>query len=185
MNIVTEITPNPETLKFKVSKDLLKSNGIEFKRVEDAQENKFIEELFGIDGVKSIFVGSNFVSITKKTQAVWGQLKAKILIFLVDYLNSHEIIFNEKKIQIENDDNNLIKDKTSKKIKDIIDAKVRPAVARDGGDIIFRNFKNGIVYLTLKGACAGCPSSTATLKQGIENLLKHYFPEVQSVQEIN
>ena len=85
-------------------------------------ENKFIEELFGIDGVKSIFVGSNFVSITKKPQAVWGQLKAKILIFLVDYLNSHEIIFNEKKIQIENDDNNLIKDKTSKKIKDIIDA---------------------------------------------------------------
>ena len=175
MNIVTEITPNPETLKFKVSKKLLKSNGIEFKRVEDAQENKFIEELFGIDGVKSIFVGSDFVSITKKTQAVWGQLKAKILIFLVDYLNSHEIIFNEKK---------LIKDKTSKKIKDIIDAKVRPAVARDGGDIIFRNFKNGIVYLSLKGACAGCPSSTATLKQGIENLLKHYFPEVQSVQEI-
>ena len=107
MNIVTEITPNPETLKFKVSKNLLKLNGIEFKRVEDAQENNFIEELFGIDGVKSIFVGSNFVSITKKTQTVWGQLKPKILTFLVDYLNSHEIIFNEKKIQIENDDNNL------------------------------------------------------------------------------
>ena len=93
MNIVTEITPNPETLKFKVSKNLLKSNGIEFKRVEDAQENKFIEELFGIDGVKSIFVGSNFVSITKKTQAVWGQLKAKILIFLVDYCHHFQFVF--------------------------------------------------------------------------------------------
>ena len=184
MNVITEITPNPETLKFKLDKNLLKSNGIEFKKAQDAQGNEFIEELFAIDGVKSIFVGSNFVSITKTNQAVWGQLKPKVLTFLVDSLNSQKIIIDEKKIKIKNDDNYLIKDKTSKKIKDIIDSKVRPTVARDGGDIIFRNYKNGIVYLSLKGACAGCPSSTATLKQGIENLLKHYFPEVKSVQEI-
>ena len=183
MNVITEITPNPETLKFKVSKNLVETNGIEFKSVEDAKGNKFVEDLFQIQGVEGIYVGVDFISVTKINKITWNQLKPKILSYLLDSLNSAEPIF--KKNKIEENENNKQLDKVSKKIKDIIDLQVRPAVAKDGGDIIFKSYENGVVNLKLKGACSGCPSSTATLKNGIENLLKHYLPEIKSVNSID
>ena len=185
MNIETKITPNPETLKFMFDKDLLNTNGLEFKNKNEASNHKFPSELFKINGVKNIFLGPNFASITKDSNINWAQLKPKVLTFMIDFLNSNEVLIDENKINLKKEKTNLPLDKMSKEIKKIIDSKVRPAVARDGGDIIFENYKNGIVYLTLKGACSGCPSSTATLKQGIENLLKHYFPEVKAVEAIN
>tara|TARA_B100000315_G_scaffold237491_1_gene254330 strand:- start:910 stop:1461 length:552 start_codon:yes stop_codon:yes gene_type:complete len=183
MNIETEITPNPETLKFKVNKELTSTGGIQFNSVKDAGANKFTDELFGISGIKSFFIGKNFISITKKEEITWGSVKPKVLTFLIEFFNTNEINF-DKSIK-DNKKDNKVRNKISEQIKDIIDKKVRPAVAQDGGDIIFENFENGIVYLTLRGACVGCPSSTATLKQGIENLLKHHFPQVKEVHAIN
>ena len=185
MNIITEITPNPETLKFIVETQLLNSKGVEFKNSNNIKKNKFIQDFFSLDGIESIFVGPNFISVTKKNKTTWGQLKPKILTFLSVFLNSHKIIIGEQKTKKDSSNEIDPQDKMSQKIKDIIDSKVRPAVAKDGGDIIFMNYKNGVVFLKLKGACSGCPSSTATLKQGIENLLQHYFPEIQSVEAIN
>ena len=122
------------------------------------------------------------MAVTKEKNVTWNYLKTKVLTFMLDYISSNKIIIEKqiiKKIVKKNK-----KNKISTDIEKIIDDKVRPAVARDGGDIIFENFNKGVVYLTLKGACAGCPSSTATLKQGIENLLKHYFPEVKEVRAL-
>ena len=183
MNIETEVTPNPETLKFVVGHEYIKEHGIEIKNDKEAKKFKFAEELYQLKGVNRFFIGDNFIAITKEKNITWSSLKTKILTFIADYISSNKII-----IEKENSTKNSIskkKNKISKDIEKIIDEKVRPAVARDGGDIIFENFEKGVVYLQLRGACAGCPSSTATLKQGIENLLMHYFPEVKEVRAIN
>ena len=183
MNIETKITPNPETLKFVIgSKYILNKSGLEIKNHKEAKKIKFANEFFEINGIKSIFVGNDFVSVTKNTNITWTLLKTKILTFLLDYITANKVLVEEEIQPIKN--KSTVKNKMSIDIKKIIDEKVRPAVAQDGGDIIFRNFDKGVVYLTLKGACAGCPSSTATLKQGIENLLMHYFPEVKEVKAI-
>tara|TARA_Y100000590_G_scaffold324139_1_gene367676 strand:+ start:172 stop:717 length:546 start_codon:yes stop_codon:yes gene_type:complete len=181
MNIETEITPNPETLKFIIKSEYIKQHGIEIKSNKEAKRFKFSNEIFQIKGVNRIFIGENFVSVTKDKNITWNTIKTKILTFLIDYISSNKNIIDNKNLK------KIVKkgkDKISINIEKIIDEKVRPAVARDGGDIIFENFEKGVVYLTLKGACAGCPSSTATLKQGIENLLMHYFPEVKEVRAL-
>jgi len=183
MNIETEITPNPETLKFIVGNEYIFQTNIEIKNEKEAKRFKFSKDFFELKGVQRIFIGENFVSVTKEKDVTWNYLKTKVLTFMLDYISSNKIIIEKqviKKILKKNK-----KNKISSDIEKIIDEKVRPAVARDGGDIIFENFDKGIVYLTLRGACAGCPSSTATLKQGIENLLKHYFPEVKEVRALN
>ena len=183
MNIETEITPNPETLKFVVGNEYIFQTNIEIKNEKEAKRFKFSKDFFELKGVQRIFIGENFVSVTKEKDVTWNYLKTKVLTFMLDYISSNKIIIEKqviKKILKKNK-----KNKISSDIEKIIDEKVRPAVARDGGDIIFENFDKGIVYLTLRGACAGCPSSTATLKQGIENLLKHYFPEVKEVRALN
>ena len=183
MNIETEITPNPETLKFIVGNEYIFQTNIEIKNEKEAKRFKFSKDFFELKGVQRIFIGENFVSVTKEKDVTWNYLKTKVLTFMLDYISSNKIIIEKqviKKILKKNK-----KNKISTDIEKIIDEKVRPAVARDGGDIIFDNFDKGIVYLTLRGACAGCPSSTATLKQGIENLLKHYFPEVKEVRALN
>ena len=183
MNIETEITPNPETLKFIVGNEYIFQTNIEIKNEKEAKRFKFSKDFFQLKGVQRIFIGENFVSVTKEKDVTWNYLKTKVLTFMLDYISSNKIIIEKqviKKILKKNK-----KNKISIDIEKIIDEKVRPAVARDGGDIIFENFDKGIVYLTLKGACAGCPSSTATLKQGIENLLKHYFPEVKEIRALN
>ena len=183
MNIETEITPNPETLKFVVGNEYIFQSNIEIKNEKEAKKFKFSKDFFQLKGVQRIFIGKNFVAVTKEKNVTWNYLKTKVLTFMLDYISSNKIIIEKqviKKILKKNK-----KNKISSDIEKIIDEKVRPAVAKDGGDIIFENFDKGIVYLTLKGACAGCPSSTATLKQGIENLLKHYFPEVKEIRALN
>ena len=183
MNIETEITPNPETLKFIVGNEYIFQTNIEIKNEKEAKRFKFSKDFFELKGVQRIFIGENFVSVTKEKDVTWNYLKTKVLTFMLDYISSNKIIIEKqiiKKLLKKNK-----KNKISSDIEKIIDEKVRPAVARDGGDIIFENFDKGVVYLTLKGACAGCPSSTATLKQGIENLLKHYFPEVKEIRALN
>lgn len=183
MNIETEITPNPETLKFVVGNEYIFQTNIEIKNEKEAKRFKFSKDFFELKGVQRIFIGENFVSVTKEKDVTWNYLKTKVLTFMLDYISSNKIII-EKQIKKKLLKKNK-KNKISIDIEKIIDEKVRPAVARDGGDIIFENFDKGVVYLTLKGACAGCPSSTATLKQGIENLLKHYFPEVKEIRALN
>ena len=182
MNIETELTPNPETLKFIVGNEYIFQTGIEIKNEKEAKQFKFSKDFFELKGVNRIFIGENFVAVTKEKNITWNYLKTKVLTFMLDYISLNKIIIEKqstKKIVKKNK-----KNKISTDIEKIIDDKVRPAVARDGGDIIFENFNKGVVYLTLKGACAGCPSSTATLKQGIENLLKHYFPEGKDVRAL-
>ncbi len=182
MNIETKITPNPETLKFVVGKKYITNKGIEIKNIKEAKKFKFTNEIFQIKGIKSLYLGDSFVSITKQENFSWSVLKTKILTFLLDYISNNKYLIEEqtssKQIKKKK------KDKISENIEKVIDEKVRPAVAQDGGDIIFKDFNKGTVSLILKGACAGCPSSTATLKQGIENLLKHYFPEVKEVKAV-
>ena len=182
MNIETELTPNPETLKFIVGNEYIFQSGIEIKDKKEAKKFKFSKNLFQLKGVKRMFIGENFIAVTKEKSITWNYLKTKILIFILDFITSNKYIV--EKIIKKEPDKNINRNKISSKIEKIINDKVRPAVARDGGDIIFENFEKGIVYLKLKGACVGCPSSTATLKQGIENLLKHYLPEVKEVKAI-
>ena len=182
MNIETELTPNPETLKFIVSKEYIFQKGIEIKNEKEAEKFKFSKDFFQLKGIKRIFIGENFIAVTKEKNITWNYLKTKILTFMLDYISSNKIIIEKQNIKKKSTKNK--KDKISNNIEKIIDEKVRPVVAKDGGDIIFENYDKGIVYLTLKGACVGCPSSTATLKQGIENLLKHYFSEVKEVRAV-
>ena len=182
MNIETELTPNPETLKFIVENKYIFQSGIEIKDKKEAKKFKFSKNLFQLKGVKRMFIGENFIAVTKEKSITWNYLKTKILIFILDFVTSNKYIV--EKIIKKEPDKNINRNKISSKIEKIINDKVRPAVARDGGDIIFKNFEKGIVYLNLKGACVGCPSSTATLKQGIENLLKRYLPEVKEVKAI-
>jgi Fe-S cluster biogenesis protein NfuA len=182
MNIETELTPNPETLKFIVSKEYIFQKGIEIKNEKEAEKFKFSKDFFQLKGINRIFIGENFIAVTKEKNVTWNYLKTKVLTFILDYISSNKVIIEKQNIKEKPTKNK--KNKISNNIEKIIDEKVRPAVARDGGDIIFKNYDKGVVYLTLKGACVGCPSSTATLKQGIENLLKHYFPEVKEVRAV-
>ena len=182
MNIETELTPNPETLKFIVSKEYIFQQGIEIKNEKEAEKFKFSKDFFQLKGINRIFIGENFIAVTKEKNVTWNYLKTKVLTFILDYISSNKVIIEKQNIKEKPTKNK--KNKISNNIEKIIDEKVRPAVARDGGDIIFKNYDKGVVYLTLKGACVGCPSSTATLKQGIENLLKHYFPEVKEVRAV-
>ena len=181
MNIETIVTPNPETLKFMVSKDFIKQSGIEVNNEKEAKKFKFSSDFYKIKGIKSFFIGHDFVAVTKQKNITWVSLKTKILTFLLDYITSNKILVEES---LDKGKIKKGKDKVSIKIEKIIDEKVRPAVARDGGDITFKSFKDGIVTVELKGSCSGCPSSIMTLKQGVQNLLCHYIPEVKSVEAI-
>lgn len=182
MFIQTEETPNPQVLKFiPDGKEVLKTGGEEFKSQKDAAtKSPLATQLFEVKGVLSVFLGKDFVSITKQSDIEWDQIKADIQATIMDFFVSGKEVMFEKN---DSDDNNE-DDEVTKQIKELIEIKVRPAVAMDGGDIVFHEFKEGIVYLELKGACSGCPSSTITLKSGIENMLKHYVPEVESVEQV-
>ena len=183
MFIQTEQTPNPSTMKF-IPGRIVMSNGTAFFRNEkDAKGSPFAKRLFKVDGVKGVFFGSDFITITKNDTFDWEILKPSILGSITAHYDSNEEIIEEKEInkdqKPDQNDNDIIK-----QIKELIDTRVRPAVAMDGGDIIFDKFEKGIVYLHMQGACSGCPSSTATLKSGIENMLKHYIPEVNEVRPV-
>jgi len=185
MFIQTEATPNPDTLKFLPGQAVSADTPRDFATPEEAQTSYLARELFAIDGVTRVFAGADFISITKAEGVDWPHIKPAVLGAIMDCLESGKTLFDA----VEDDGHAAYDGEAAeivKEIKEVIDSRVRPAVARDGGDIVFHSFddKAGVVHLHMRGACAGCPSSTLTLKQGIENLLKHYVPEVTSVEAV-
>ena len=186
MFIQTEYTPNPQTLKFLPGKVVMVDGTAFFQNADEGSNSPFAKRLFGIDGVEGVFFGSDFITITKNQSIDWQVMKPLVLGSIMDHYNSGDetiTVTNNKSnnsLKSDENDNDIVK-----QIKELLDTRVRPAVAMDGGDIIYDSFKDGIVYLHMQGACSGCPSSTATLKMGIENMLKHYVPEVQEVRPID
>lgn len=184
MFIQTENTPNPNSLKFIPGTIVMgEEQPLQFNDRESANISTLAKVLFEHDFVTSVFLGSDFITVTKSDQYDWSIIKPDILVTIMEFFVSGEnILINQNK-----QNHNIVNDNDSeivKQIKELIETKVRPAVAQDGGDIIYNDFKEGIVYLELHGACSGCPSSTITLKNGIESMLKHYVPEVISVEAI-
>tara|TARA_X000000950_G_scaffold189199_1_gene228761 strand:+ start:776 stop:1333 length:558 start_codon:yes stop_codon:yes gene_type:complete len=181
MFIQTEDTPNPETLKFIPGSIILKTGTADFSTKELASGSPLASRLFDIDGVSRVFLATDFISVTKDPQLDWNNLKPLILTGIMEHYATGLPAINEtenKQYESINDEDS----ETIKQIKDLLETRVRPAVAMDGGDITFCSFESGVVTLQMKGACAGCPSSTATLKMGIENMLRHYIPEVTEVR---
>lgn len=184
MFIQTEATPNPATLKFMPGKQVLASGTADFRSAGDSAASPLAARLFGIDGVTGVFLGSDFISVTKG-DIEWQHLKPVVLGAIMEHYMSGAPVSEGEDANDEGDNNYEPEDEeTVQTIKELIETRVRPAVAQDGGDITFSGFREGIVYLHMRGACAGCPSSTATLRHGIENLLKHFCPDVQSVQAV-
>ena len=181
MFIQTESTPNPMTLKFSPGVAVMPSGTAFFTSVDDAGVSPLAIELFGITGVSAVFLGSDFITVTRNELHDWDTLKPLLLTAIMDHLIAGKPVFisADSKVAAAAEESDLVK-----QIRELIDTRVRPAVAQDGGDIIFRGFHDGIVQLELHGACSGCPSSTATLKGGIENMLKHYVPEVVAVEAV-
>ena len=180
MYVQTQITPNPNSLKFLPGKKVSDSGSLEILNIKETK-NELLRNILSINGVTGIFLGEDFLSVNKKDDIDWNDLKHVIISFINEYYESgNDIVLNKSKSN-ENEDN--LKEVEKQIIKDL-ETKVRPAVARDGGDIKFKEFKDGIVKVQLQGSCSGCPSSTMTLKQGVENLLCHYVPEVKEVLAI-
>ena len=180
--IQTEITPNPNSLKFLSEKVISDIGSEEFQKGKSNNlSNPFIKELLDFKGVELVLLAKNFLSVKKSDNASWSDLKPMVISHLNHYFeNNNEPILNGKKSGIPANET----DDTVKKIIDVLNNKIRPAVARDGGDIKFKSFENGVVKVELQGSCSGCPSSLMTLKQGVQNLLKHYVKEVNSVEAI-
>ena len=181
--IQTEQTPNPNSLKFISEKTISAVGTEEFQKNKNKEvKNPFIKELLDFKGVELILLSKNFLSVKKTEDASWNELKPMVISHLNHYFeNSSDPILKEEKKPSANTTSN---DETINKIIEVLDTKVRPAVAKDGGDIKFKSFENGIVKVELQGSCSGCPSSLMTLKQGVQNLLKHYVKEVNSVEAI-
>ena len=178
--IQTETTPNPNSLKFLSEKTISSIGTEEFQRDNSKNiKNIFVKELLELKGVELVLLSKNFISVKKTEDASWNELKPMVISHINHYFenNKEPILKGDEKTNIANDT-----DETVKRIIDVLDTKIRPAVARDGGDIKFKSFEKGIVKVELQGSCSGCPSSLMTLKQGVQNLLKHYVKEVQSVE---
>lgn len=185
MFIQTETTPNPATLKFLPGQAVMEMGTANFTAGDDAARSPLAQRLFGIDGVAGVFLGGNFITATKTPDGDWDILKAQILSAIMDHYTSGDAIITESAVpQVPDGASDSDDDGVVGQIKELIETRVRPAVAQDGGDIIFHGFQEGIVYLQMQGACAGCPSSSATLKHGIENMLKYYVPEVLEVRPV-
>ena len=179
MFVQTEVTPNPNSLKFLPGKKVSNSGPYEITNKEETQ-NALVRNLLSINGVEGIFLGEDFISINKKEIIKWDEIKHIVISFINDfYSEGKEFVIDES---LEEQNSNL--DELEQRIVKILDEKIRPAVARDGGDIKFKEFKDGVVKVQLQGSCSGCPSSTMTLKQGVQNLLCHYLPEVKEVVAI-
>jgi Fe-S cluster biogenesis protein NfuA len=181
MFIQTEATPNPATLKFLPGQTVLSAGTADFATREAADRSPLARRLFEVEGVTGVFLGADFVSVTKAEDAEWHVLKPAILGGLMTHFASGAPALADGAASPDAADDG---DELVAQIKELLDTRVRPAVAQDGGDIVYRGFEDGVVYLHLQGACAGCPSSTATLKMGIENLLRHYIPEVVGVEAV-
>ena len=179
MFVQTEITPNPNSLKFLPGKIVSNKGSFEITQ-KDQTNNELVKNLLSINGVEGIFLGKDFISINKYDDTSWDEIKHIVISLINDFYSSGKECVVENTL-IENNEN--LKD-IEKKIVKILDEKIRPAVAKDGGDIKFKEFKDGIVKVQLQGSCSGCPSSTMTLKQGVQNLLCHYLPEVKKVEAL-
>ncbi len=183
MFIQTERTPNPATMKFLPGVPVMERGTANYTAAAEAAPSPLATGLFGVDGITGIFLGSDFITVTKSDDKDWDILKPQILGSIMEHFQSGKPVITESAGHGEAEESKIEND-LDKQIKELIDTRVRPAVAQDGGDIIYKGFEDGIVYLHMQGACAGCPSSTATLKHGIENMLKHYIPEVTEVRAI-
>ncbi|RZO62425.1 MAG: NifU family protein [Candidatus Pelagibacterales bacterium] len=180
MFIQTETTPNPNTLKFLPGKIVSEVGPVEFIN-KDKTNNELVRNILSITGVNMVFLGNDFITVKKNEELIWDDLKHIIISLINDYyLEGKKSVLNKTE-QVEED---IPQDEVVKKINEILDTKIRPAVARDGGDIKFKSFKDGLVKVELKGSCSGCPSSVMTLKQGVQNLLCHYIPEVKNVEAL-
>lgn len=188
MLIETETTPNPATLKFLPNRTVMEAGTRDFVTPEEAEASPLAEALFGLGDVTGVFFGRDFVSVTAAPGTDWSNLKPDVLGLLLDHFSADMPLFRpgtagaisvpaEDSFTDDPEDADIVA-----QIKDLIETRIRPAVANDGGDIVYRGFRDGVVFLSMQGACSGCPSSTATLKNGIETLLKHYVPEVTEVR---
>jgi Fe-S cluster biogenesis protein NfuA len=190
MLIETETTPNPSTLKFLPGRPVMEGGARDFATPEDAQASPLAEAIFSTGDVAGVFFGRDFISVTAAPGVDWTYLKPQVLGVLLDHFSSEAPLFRpgsaagiavEPELEIKDDPADA---EVIGQIRELIETRVRPAVAQDGGDIVYRGFRGGTVYLALHGACSGCPSSTMTLKNGIESLLKHYVPEVETVEAV-
>ena len=185
MIIQTESTPNPDTLKFLPGKKVSEIGSLEFLKNDKNIEIPLANKILSLEGTLMVFFGEDFITVKKEKSLSWENLKHGIISEINDYYSKGNNVVVKKdskkqnKTEVANEASDVVK-----KINEILDAKIRPAVARDGGDITFKSFKDGIVTVELKGSCSGCPSSTATLKQGVQNLLCHYITEVKSVEAV-
>ena len=184
MFIQTEATPNPATLKFLPGRAVLETGTLDLRSRDEATQSPLAERLFAVDGVRGVFFGSDFIAVTKDDGAEWQHLKPMILGGIMEHFMSGAPLLNGACIESDEADEffDAADADTVATIKELIETRVRPAVASDGGDITFKGFKDGVVYLNMKGACSGCPSSTATLRHGIQNLLRHFLPDVTEVR---
>jgi len=183
MFIQTEATPNPSTLKFIPEQTIMGQGTANFNDKDSAVRSPLATRLFGVEGVDSIFLGSDFITVTKEDEKEWQVLKPMVLEALMNHFNSGDAVVKEDETAAAATSDDGEDDDIVKQIKELLETRVRPAVAQDGGDIIFQKFEDGIVYLTMLGACSGCPSSGATLKHGIENMLRYYIPEIVEVRQ--
>jgi Fe-S cluster biogenesis protein NfuA len=190
MLIQTEPTPNPSTLKFLPGQTVMTGGTRDFATPEDAEASPLADAIFSTGDVEGVFFGRDFISVTAAPGVEWRELKPQVLNVLLDHFSSGAPLFKAGSaagIAITSDeemDDSAEDAEIVAQIRELIDTRVRPAVAQDGGDIVYRGFRQGTVYLALQGACSGCPSSTMTLKNGIESLLKHYVPEVETVEAV-
>lgn len=185
MFIQTEQTPNPATLKFLPGCQVMERGTLDMSSPEDADVSPLARHLFAVDGVSGVFLGSDFISVTKDGARDWATMKPMVLGAIMEHFTSGAPVVEgaaAETADAETDDEENAE--IVAQIKELLETRVRPAVAQDGGDIVFRGFEDGIVFLHMQGACSGCPSSTATLKMGIENLLKHFIPEVREVRPV-
>lgn len=183
MFIQTESTPNPATLKFLPGQTVLEMGTADFPSAETAGKSPLATRIFAVAGVTGVFFGTDFVTVTKAEAVDWGHIKPAILGAIMEHYQSGALVIEGEQAAAhqahDGPDGDIVR-----QIKELLDTRVRPAVAQDGGDITFHGFREGVVYLNMKGSCAGCPSSTATLKHGIENLLRHFVPEVSEVRAV-
>jgi Fe-S cluster biogenesis protein NfuA len=180
MFIQTEDTPNPSTLKFIPGQIVMPSGTADFRTEDSAGRSPLAKALFAVAGVDGVFLGSDFISVTKAADAEWFSVKPAVLAAIMDHYTSGLPAVEATEVAVSGEaDSEIVV-----QIKEILETRVRPAVAQDGGDIVFHDFDDGVVYLQMHGSCSGCPSSTATLKAGIENMLRYYIPEVREVRAV-
>ena len=184
MFIQTESTPNPATLKFLPGQTVLEAGTADFPTAEGAENSPLAERIFKVQGVSGVFLGNDFVTVTKTEETEWDHVKPAILGAIMEHFTSGQPVMLGEAAASGHADHDGENSEIVGQIKELLDTRVRPAVAQDGGDITFHGFERGVVYLHMQGACAGCPSSTITLKMGIENLLRHYIPEVTEVRPV-